>query len=158
MPRHRLSDDQKRRRWAAILRAAMAHHGRHEERGMGRVIAHDAGVTPQSVSDWKNLHTAPEEPQLLRLASVYGVSVEELAGGPEGSSYIQSDEFSQMSIELTGAVTKEILPEASVEQFLAVMERAHQLLLEGRSEDEAYGLLFKFAAELKRQSEPPGSQ
>lgn len=135
----------------------MSHHERHEERGMGRVIAEDAGVTPQSVSDWKHLRTTPEEPQLVRLASVYGVSIEELAGGPEGASYVKNDEFSRTSIELTGAVTKEILPEASVDQFLAIMERAHELLLEGRGEDEAYGLLFKFAAELRRSSEANGS-
>ncbi len=78
------------------------------------------------------------------------MSVEELAGGPEGGEYVKNDEFSRTSIELTGAVTREILPEASVEQFLAIMEKAHELLLEGRSEDEAYGLLFKYAASLKR--------
>ncbi len=157
MPRHRLSDELKRRRWTAILRAAMAHHDRHEERGMGKIIAEDAGVTPQSVSEWKNLKTTPEEPQLVRLASVYGVSVEELAGGPEGDSYVKNDEFSRTSIELTGAVTKEILPEASVEQFLAIMEKAHELLLEGRTEDEAYGLLFKYAAEIRRRGEKSGA-
>lgn len=151
MPRRRLSEEEKRRRWAAIAKAAMEHHQHFKERGLGVLIAKDAGVTPQSVSDWKNLTTAPEEPQLIRLAAVYGVSAEDLAGGKPGApSASDPDEMFRLAAELTGAVTREVLPEGNVEQFLTIMEKAHDLLLEGKDEDAAYGVLFRLARDLKQ--------
>jgi len=136
----------------------MEHHDHWKERGLGVLIAKDAGVSPQSVSEWKKLLTAASEPQLMRLAAVYGVSAEELSGlQPERQSsdliFEGYDEFKEKAVQLMGAVTSEVLPEGAYDEFVAIAEKAQDLLLEGRSEDEAYGILFRFVVDLKKARE-----
>lgn len=153
MPRRKLTDDEKRRRWKAIARAAMTYHELPTERGLGVRIAADAGVKPQSVSEWKNLTTAPDEPQLIKLASVYGVSVSELSGdqGVNESSveYRPNDEFGRIAMELAGSVTKELLPEGTYDQYMAITQKAMDLIDEGKDEDAAFRALFQFVVKMK---------
>ncbi|MBW5802017.1 helix-turn-helix domain-containing protein [Halomonas elongata] len=153
MPRRKPSEEEKRRMWSAISKAAMDYHDHHQERGLGVLIAEDAGVKPQSVSEWKSLITAPSDKVLMRLASKYGVSATELAGEEspvhEG---LATDEALRLAGELTSTVTKAALPEGSVEQFSAVMDKAHELILQGKGEDEAYGILFRYALAIREQS------
>ncbi|MDT8895453.1 hypothetical protein RSO41_12380 [Halomonas sp. I1] len=155
MPRRKPTDEEKRRMWAAISQAAMDYHNHHQERGLGVLIADDAGVKPQSVSEWKSLVTAPSDKVLMRLASKYGVSATKLAGEePPAHGDLATDEALRLAGELTSTVTKAALPEGSVEQFSAVMEKAHELVMQGKGEDEAYGILFRFALGIRDQDPP----
>ncbi|MDR5858187.1 helix-turn-helix domain-containing protein [Halomonas eurihalina] len=155
MPRRKPTDEEKRRMWAAISKAAMDYHDHHQERGLGVLIADDAGVKAQSVSDWKSLKTAPSDKILIRLASKYGVSAAELAGEDAPTQAgLATDEALRLAGELTSTVTKAALPEGSVEQFSSVMEKAHELVLQGKGEDEAYGILFRYALSIREQAPP----
>lgn len=150
MARRKPSEDEKRRMWAAISKAAMEYHNHHRERGLGVLIAEDAGVKPQSVSEWKNLSTAPSDEVLLKLAGKYGVSAEVLAGETSSiSETLPASEALAKAAELTSTVAREALPEGTVEQFTSVMEKAHELIISGTGEDEAYGILFRHALAIR---------
>lgn len=150
MARRKPSEDEKRRIWSAISNAAKAYYNRTGERGLGVLIASDAGVKPQSVSEWKNLATAPSDAALQQLADTYGVPVETLSGQAlQDSDRLPASEVLAMAAELTGTVVREALSGGSVEQFLSVMAKAHELILSGVGEDEAYGKLFRHALAIR---------
>lgn len=144
--------------WAAISRAAMDYHNHHKERGLGVLIATDAGVTPQSVSDWKRLETYPGDDTIMRLAELYGVPATELMGeAPHAQDMMPTTEALRLARELTSMVTLEVLPNGSAAQILDLMHKAHDLIQEGRSENEAYGILFRYALD-KRQADQVGGK
>lgn len=156
MPRKKASLEERRRSWAAISRAAMEYHDHHEDRGLGVLIAKDAGVKPQSVSDWKRLATSADEKQIMKLAEKYGVSAEELAGfippaEAISQKYKRHDDFSSAVLRLAGEVSALILPEGEYSQYQALHEKAHALLLDEQDEDTAFRALCLYAQELKRK-------
>lgn len=144
--------------WAAISRAAMDYHNHHKERGLGVLIAADAGITPQSVSDWKRLATYPEDETIMRLAELYGVPATQLMGEtPHAEGMMATSDALRLARELTSMVTLEVLPDGTAAQILDLMQRAHDLIQEGRGEDEAYGILFRYALE-KRNAGQEGEK
>lgn len=145
MPRRRPDDAVKSAMWGALLEAAKRHHNHPADHGMVTVIARDAQVSKASVSEWKNLISYPEDATLRRLADLYQVSAESISGykQPDYEGFGAPDELLRRASDLTADVCATLLPEGSVHQFVAVMNRAHELLLDGHSDDEALGKLFR---------------
>lgn len=156
MPRRKPDDAVKQRMWAAVLKAANRHHN-YPTKGIQTRIANDAGVSKAAVSDWKNLGNYPEEETLRRLADLYGVSAEILSGYIEGdvlaTNYGPPDEMLRRSTEITNQVLKRLLPDFTLEQFMAVSQRVNQLILEGRSDAEVRGYLFDEIDDCSGQSD-----
>lgn len=137
--------------WAALLKAAMEHHVHHAEHGTQTKIAVDAGVTKSSVSEWKRGTSYPEDKTLMRLAERYGVSTSALTGeANEAKITVQTTQALRLARELTSMITLEVYPKGSAEQILEIMSKAHDLVAEGRSEDEAYGILFRYALSMRK--------
>lgn len=151
MPRMRPDDLVKERMWSALLKAAKRHHQHDADRGMVTLIAKDAGVSKASVSEWKNKGNYPAEETLRKLSGLYGVSSESLSGYIDRDvlkgSYGPPDEMLERSVTITRQVLKTLLPDATLDQFIAVSRRANQLIIEGRSDAEVRGYLFDEIAE-----------
>lgn len=153
MPKHRPSPATSARMWSALLKAAKRHHHLDKEFGIITVIARDAGVTKGSVSNWKTGRTFPSGEVIRRLADLYGVSAEYLTGEqvPEGE-YGPPDALLRRAADITELVVTELLRDGSSEQFLAVMRRAQELILQGRSDAEVQGqLLYEISRQKKKE-------
>jgi transcriptional regulator with XRE-family HTH domain len=146
MPRRKPDNLVKERMWTALLKAAKSYHRHDADRGMVTKIAADAGVSKASVSEWKNKGNYPEEATLRRLASLYNVSAESLSGYNDrdvmAEHYGPPDEMLERSVTITRQVLKTLLPDATLDQFVAVTRRANELIVEGRSDAEVRGYLF----------------
>jgi len=152
MARRRTDDDIKRRMWSALLAAAMKHHQTDKEHGMLTSIAKDAGISKASVSEWKTGKSYPEDFTLRKLASLYGVSADSISGYSDSDeSYGPPDEILKRAADMTSAIVEELLPNGSTDQFLTVMRRAHELILENKSDAEAHGILFDEVRKMKRE-------
>lgn len=152
MARRRTDDVIKRRMWSALLRSAMDYHNATAERGMITRIAQDAGVSKASVSEWKHATSYPEDATLRRLASLYRVSSEYLSGYKDSTEdYGPPDIMLTRAADITESIIEELLPQGSVEQFVRVMRRAHELVLEGKQDAEVRGTLFEEVRAMKRE-------
>jgi len=159
MPRHKPDTATSERMWSALLHAAKRHHGVDKDFGMTTVIAKDAGVTKGSVSNWKTGRTFPSGEAIRRLADLYGVSAQHLAGEdvPSGK-FGPPDDLLRRAGDITELVVTELLPNGTTDQFLGVMRRAHELLLQGRPDSDVRGQLFLEVSRQKQKSrEAPDS-
>ncbi|MDC8443736.1 helix-turn-helix transcriptional regulator [Halomonas aquamarina] len=66
-----------------MKKAAQAFHEHPQERGISKLIAIDAELSPQYVSDWKAGRSPIPMSTLAKLATLYGVSSGYLAGFTE---------------------------------------------------------------------------
>ena len=152
MARRRTDDDIKRRMWSALLAAAMKHHNTDREHGMLTAIARDAGVSKASVSEWKTGKSYPEDATLRKLAGLYRVSAESLSGySSNDEEYGPPDELLARAADITQSIIEELLPNGSSAQFISVMRRAHEIILEGKEDAEARGILFEEVRQMKRE-------
>lgn len=151
MARRRTDEVIKRRMWSALLRSAMHYHGASAERGMITRIAEDAGVSKASVSEWKGAVSYPEDATLRKLADLYRVSAESLSGySTNQEEYGPPDELLARAADITQSIIEELLPNGSSAQFINVMRRAHEIILEGKEDAEARGILFEEVRKMKR--------
>ncbi|MBK1691105.1 helix-turn-helix domain-containing protein [Ectothiorhodospira mobilis] len=155
MPRPASEEEEKRLVWERILESALKHHRREKVYGMQKVIAQDSGAGTAAVSKWAKGKSKPERETLRRLADLYGVSLAWLSGrtgvsSGEGS-FGPADQLLGIAYDITELVVSELLPNGSMEQFLWVMRRAHDLLLAGKTESEARGDLLLEVAQKKRE-------
>lgn len=167
MPRPASEEEEKRIVWERILEAALKHHKRTKVYGMQKVIATDSGAGTAAVSKWAKAKSKPERETLRRLADLYGVSLAYLQGrdatasGPEGE-FAAPDELLRQAADITDLVVSEMLPEGTGEQFIWVMRRAHDLLLDGMEENAARGQLVLDVRDQKRkhwgEQEPVGEE
>ncbi|WP_163557542.1 helix-turn-helix transcriptional regulator [Halomonas sp. NO4] len=147
MPRRKPREAIKAAMWESLLAAAKSYHNHPDSHGMVTIIANDAGVSKATVSEWKNLISYPEDATLRRLATLYGVTAESVSGytsfAPTGYEKLgPPDELLHRAADLTEMVCSVLLPDGSVDDFVSVMNRAHELLLDGMSDAEARGQLF----------------
>lgn len=152
MPRPLTDLDERRLIWERILEAAMRHHGRTKRYGMQKVISHDSGAGEAAVSKWAKGKSRPEDKTIRLLADLYQVSAAWLVGADkEPGDYGPPDEMLRRAADITELVVIELLPDGDAEQFVQVMRRAHELLLEGMSDSEARGQLFLEVSRRKRE-------
>lgn len=154
MPKHKPSPATSARMWSALSKAAMRHHHLDKDFGIITLIARDAGVTKGSVSNWKTGRTFPSGDAIRKLADLYGVSAEYLTGEqvPQGE-YGPPDTLLRRAADITELVVTELLRDGSSEQFLAVLRRAQELILQGRSDAEVQGqLLYEVSQQKKREA------
>ncbi|MCZ0926482.1 hypothetical protein L0636_01085 [Halomonas janggokensis] len=162
MPRHDSDEEEKRIIWERILQAAMRHHGRTKEYGMQKVISADTGpegtagyVGTAAVSKWSKWKSKPERDTLRKLADIYGVPLNWLQGR-EGADLPKDmgppDALLRQAASITEAVVKELLPEGTTNEFINVMKRAHELLLEGKNEEAAGWQLFLEFSQKKQET------
>lgn len=157
MPRHDSDEEEKRIIWERILQAAMKHHGRTKEYGMQKVIATDSGAGTAAVSKWAKAKSKPERETLRKLADIYGVPFNWIQGR-EGTDLPKDmgppDALLRQAASITEAVVKELLPEGTTNEFINVMKRANELLLEGKNEEAAgWQLFLEFS---QKKQEPRG--
>lgn len=156
MPRRRPDDTVKAKMWSALENAAKDYHQRINgtTKGIQTRIANDAGVTKSSVSEWKNRISYPEDATLRKLADLYEVPWEGISGfSPAQGDVGPPVELLGRAADITELVVVELLPDGTTAQFLKVMRRAHQLLLEGQSDAEVRGQLFYEVSQQKREAE-----
>lgn len=154
MTRRRPSPDERAATWLSLLQAAKRYHRQDGDRGMSTLIAKDAGVTKASVSEWKNGHSHPSDATVRRLAGLYGVSASELVGYPPvPGAYGKPDEILNRAADITELIVSELLPNGSSEEFLVVMRRANELLIQGKGDAEVRGqLLLEVSRRKKAQN------
>lgn len=155
MPRHDSDEEEKRIIWERILKAAMKHHGRTKEYGMQKVIATDSGAGTAAVSKWAKAKSKPERETLRKIADIYGVPFNWLQGresGDQPKDMGPPDALLRQAASITEAVVKELLPEGSTNQFIDVMKRANELLLEGKNEEAAGWQLFLEFSQKKQET------
>lgn len=154
MPRPASEEEEKLVIWERIREAAMKHHGRTKPYGMQKVIATDSKMGTAAVSKWAKAKSKPGRETLRTLADLYGVSLSWLQGrddnGPGNDDFGPPDVLLKQAADITEIVVSELLPEGTTSQFIAVMRRAHELLLSGRDEDAARGQLFLEVSREKR--------
>ena len=156
MPRHDSDEEEKRIIWDRILQAALKHHGRTKEYGMQKVIATDSGAGTAAVSKWAKAKSKPERETLRKLADLYGVPFNWIQGREtEGQARDMGppDALLRQAAAITEAVVKELMPEGTASQFIDVMRRAHDLLLEGKNEEAAGWQLFLEFSKQKKERE-----
>lgn len=156
MPRHDSDEEEKRIIWDRILQAALKHHGRTKEYGMQKVIATDSGAGTAAVSKWAKAKSKPERETLRKLADLYGVPFNWIQGresGDQPKDMGPPDALLRQAAAITEAVVKELMPEGSANQFIDVMRRAHDLLLEGKNEEAAGWQLFLEFSKQKKERE-----
>ncbi|WP_445157632.1 helix-turn-helix domain-containing protein [Halomonas sp. E14] len=162
MPRPDSEEEEKRIIWERILETALRHHRRTKVYGMQKVISADTGpegsagyVGTAAVSKWAKGKSKPERETLRKLSDLYGVSMAYLSGregAPSGEGqYGPPDELLRQAGDITELVVSELLPNGTADQFLWVMRRAHDLLLEGMEEKAARGELVLEVARKKRE-------
>lgn len=154
MPRRRPDDTVKARMWAALLKAAKAHHSHPSDHGMLTLIANDAGVSRSSVWEWKKGLSYPEDDTLRKLADLYHVPWEGIAGYDAGVEEVGPPvELLDRAADVTELIIEELLPDGSTRQFMGVMRRAHELLLEGMSDAEVSYQLMREVRQKKKDEE-----
>lgn len=156
MPRPVTREEERRLIWQRTLEAALNHHGRSKTYGMQKVIAADAGLGEAAVSKWAKNLSRPEPHIIRRLADLYGVSAAWLGGDESSADYGEfgpPDALLRQAADITEMVVIELMPDAGGKDFIAVMKRSHELLLEGKSEDEAFAQLFREVRQKKKDSE-----
>lgn len=152
MVKQRIDENVQKRMWEAVLKSAMRYHNRDVERGMGKLIAYDADVTRQSVSDWKRGKNYPAEKTLRRLAGKYGVSVEYIAGFSRTTDdYPPVDEQILKAYDLLEEVLAQVLPDASPSETIHASKKAVQLFLDGNEESKAFHELFQEVVRMKNE-------
>lgn len=153
MPRPVSREDERRVIWQRVLEAAMRHHNRDKPYGMQKVISGDSGRGEAAVSKWAKGLSRPEPRVIRRLADLYGVSAGWLGGDAEfREGDYASDGILSKASDITEMVVLELLPDGSGEQFIEVMRRAQELLMEGKTEDQAFTQLFREVTQKKRES------
>lgn len=151
MSRRRITTASRAQIWSHLLKAAKAHHRHREDHGMLTIIANDAGVTKASVSEWKNGKTYPSDAALRRLADLYRVSTDALEGVEEpAGTYGPPNEALQRAADITELIVTELLPGGTSQQILGVMRRAHELLGEGKTDDQVRSTLLVEVSAQKR--------
>lgn len=151
MPRPQTDLDNRRLIWERILEAAMRHHGRKKRYGMQKVISADSGMGEAAVSKWAKAKSRPEDKTLRALADLYQVSAAWLSGvEEEPRDYGPPDELLRRAADITELVVTELIPSGTPEQFIRVLRRAQDLLLEGMSDHEVRGQLFLEVSRSKR--------
>lgn len=154
MPRPTSEEDEKRLIWERILEAALRHHRRTKVYGIQKVIAADSGAGTAAVSKWAKAKSKPGRATLRELADLYGVSMNWLQGrddnGTGEADIGPPDALLRQAADITELVVSELLPDGTTSQFIAVMRRAHDLLLSGKDEDAARGQLFLEVSREKR--------
>ncbi len=153
MPRTFTEEGERRVIWDRILESALKHHRRTKRYGMQKVIADDADLGTAAVSKWAKGLSTPEGPTLRRLADLYGVSAAWLGGDDASRGYGEfgaPNELLTRAGDITELVVEELLPEGSKREMLDVMRRVHDLLIEGKSEDEVIAQLFREVAQRKK--------
>lgn len=151
MQRRRISPASRAQLWGRLLKAAKDYHQHPADHGMLTIIANDAGLTKASVSEWKSGKTYPSDATLRKLADLYRVSTEALEGVEEASgAYGPPNEALQRAADITELIVTELLPNGTSQQVLGVMRRAHQLLAEGKTDDQVRStLLLEVSAQKK---------
>lgn len=161
MPRPASEEEEKRLIWGRILEAALKHHRRTKVYGMQKVIAADSGAGTAAVSKWAKAKSKPGRETMRDLADLYGVSLVWLQGRDDSSQadadFGPPDALLRQAADITELVVSELLPDGTASQFIAVMRRAHELLLSGRDEDAARGQLFLEVSREKRTRSEQGN-
>ncbi len=136
------------------MQAAKDHHDHPATHGMVTKIATDAGVTKASVSEWKNGLSYPEDMTLRRLADLYRVPAERIAGydSPYGDMG-PPNELMRRATDITEKVLKVMLPGANLQQIMTVAQRANELILEGMDDASVKGHLFDEVEKMKKNDE-----
>lgn len=141
-----LEEEERRIVWERIKEAALRHHNRDKVFGIQKVISADTGLGTAAVSKWAKAKSIPERKTLRKLAELYDVSVPWLMGreddGGGRQDQISPREAVRHARDITALVVSEMLPNGTASQFLWVMERACDLLLEG-DENTALASLVK---------------
>lgn len=132
--------------WERIKKAAQDHHDHHKDRGINKIIAIDAGVSDQYVSDWKNGRSPVPMATIAKLASAYSVSAGYIAGftdDPTQTAPTSKAALRAEMVRLVEDVLRRLKPNADPFLVVELCDMALDMLQEGEKETSIIGALYK---------------
>ncbi|MES3674633.1 hypothetical protein QC589_01625 [Halomonas elongata] len=128
--------------WERVKNAALEHHQLTYDRGINKLIALDADVSAQYVSDWKSGRSPIPMATITRLAAKYQRSSAYLAGISDDPSPRTPSERADM-VRLVEDVLRRLNPSASPFLTVELCDMALGMLQDGESENAILGALYK---------------
>lgn len=131
--------------WERVKEVAQKFHDHPKERGVSKLIAIDAGQSPQYVSDWKAGRSPIPMATLSKLAATYGVSAGYLAGFTEDPTPKISRDEAKLTTRMADLVERAI-EKSSEPVNTTVATRlcgiAIQMLMDGEKDATILGTLI----------------
>lgn len=116
--------------------------------GSASKVGREIGLAPQTIAKWLRGDTFPSEERWGPLAAVLGVDVHWLFGethaAPAGIPSGRSDaEVIGKAAELVFPLVKNLRPDAQESEVAALTVLAYEMLKDGSSTNETYGVIAK---------------
>ncbi|MGJ8516891.1 helix-turn-helix domain-containing protein [Carnimonas bestiolae] len=137
-------DDDTNDVYERIADAARRYHKLPSKRGTNARIAKDLQLTTAAISRWASKKSLPSAENIDRLAELYGVSPEYLAGVSEieGRPY-QLDSIEKMATSVLWKVAIYAKDMPSADRAAELFELAVEILRAGGAESDAVGRLLQ---------------
>lgn len=132
--------------WERVKEAALEYHQLKNDRGINKLIALDADVSAQYVSDWKSGRSPIPMATITRLAAKYRRASAYLAGFSDDPDPRTLSEHSLQRadmVRLVEDVLKRLNPSASPFLTVELCDMALGMLQDGESENAILGALYK---------------
>ncbi|RUR52729.1 transcriptional regulator [Vreelandella populi] len=151
MAKPKVSEARAKLIWGRIWEASSSYY---EGKATQRLIAADSGLSYQLVTKWKKGLSMPSPETLERLADKYSVSLAWLSGQDveqQQGDYERFSDISNRAFSIAKEMVEVLLPNGTQDEYFQVIERAMELVLEGRDTAEVRGILFEEVRQMKRE-------
>lgn len=131
--------------WERVQQIAQKFHDHPKQRGVSKLIAMDAGQSPQYVSDWKAGRSPIPMATLTKLAATYGVSTGYLAGFTDDPTPKISRDEATLASRMAELVERAIEKSSEPVDTMAATRLcgiAIQMLLKGEKDAAILGTLI----------------